>query len=163
MRTPTKQMLGVELTLQSFLFIPMVLLYLFSASINDDAVILALLLQFFLGAFQVFTAFLRVIRHQSQIRAKYLLLSITYVISLFVAAYIFDDLSMNKGKFLWIPFIIIVPVIMASFYWGLTLMQSKGKYIEIDMPRGQIDLSIIDNEDTLMDEIMNRHKQRIVK
>lgn len=162
MRTPTKQMLNAEFVLQSLLFVPMVLAYFYSMG-NGGAAILALLLQFFLGLLQVFTALIRVIRHQSQIRKKYLFAAITYVLSLIAAMYIFDDVSMSKGQFWWIAFGIVVPVCMASFYWGLTLMQLRGKYIEIDMPRREIDLSTIDNEDIMIDEIMNRHKQRIVK
>jgi len=163
MKIPTKQMLQAEFFIQSLLYVPMLLLYFGAIFISKEPVILGLLLQFFLGIFQVSTAIIRSIRHQSQIRKKYFFAAFAYVASLMTAMFIFDDFSMDKVPKLWIVFGIVVPVSMASFYWFLTLMQVNGKYTEIDTPTSEIDLLKVENSDIVVNKIMERHKRRINK
>lgn len=181
MKTPTKKvpsklMLIVDLTLQSVIIAPMVISYIYCISwsqyehvpIDQDDnsgfshrqfqqsswLLNGIFFQLFVGAFQLLSAVSRVFRHNSKIRIKYLKAVGVWLISIYLT---FTFLDWEDSIIIY-TLGIVIPVLMSIFYWGLTLMQTIGKFNEI--PGIEKDLSNLDDSDLIVDQISDNHKKR---
>lgn len=162
MKTPTKTMLQLDAILQGLLIIPMLFCYLpYLLGAESESIIFGLIAQFFLGCLQLLSGFARVIRHQSKIREKYLQVAISYVAFLIIGG---NMMSYLLGPITIIPFLFVVPIGIALWYWRLTILQASGKFAEMPKAPLTLDESMLtgmEQDDLLIDDILQRHQNRI--
>lgn len=163
MRIPTKSMLRVDAILQSLLIVPMLIAYLLTFFGVNDTVFLGLMLQFFLGCLQLLSGLARAILHNSKIRQKYLGVAIAYVFLLVIAGN--NVGGMNRDIFESFPvfFGIVIPSLIAIWYWGLTILQASGQFEEHTSSKSREKLHTLperEQDDLLIEDILQRHQNR---
>lgn len=169
MKTPTKGMLQLDAIIQGILIIPILIAYI-SALIflSNGTIFIALALQFILGIYQLGSGFIRTIRHGSAFRRNYLVVAIGYILVLIAGTTIVSSTVISDSflYFLGVMGMMVIPVVMALFYWYRTIQQFRGKFEEsvgFQKQENLTNLAAADADDRLIEEIILRQKERIKK
>lgn len=169
MKTPTKGMLQLDSIIQAVLIIPILIVYISSIYSGGFTIFLALMLQLILAVYQLGSALIRTVRHGSTFRKNYLTLAIGYVLVLIAGTTIVSSslIGDNFMYFLGISGMIVIPMMMALFYWYRTIQQARGKFEEAVGFKKQKNLVNLaeggDADDRVIEEIILRQKERIKK
>jgi hypothetical protein len=170
MKTPTQGMLQLDAIIQGVLIVPILIAYAFAIPSGGGSAIIALMLQFLLGIFQLVSALIRTIRHGSPFRRNYLLVAIGYLIVLISGGTILQEIFIGGGDLLYIILgiggLTVIPMLMAIFYWVRTIQQSRGKFEEavgFEKRQNLATLAEGDADDRVIEEIIQRQKERIRK
>lgn len=73
-------------------------------------------------------------------------------------------MSYLLGPITIIPFLFVVPIGIALWYWRLTILQASGKFAEMPKAPLTLDESMLtgmEQDDLLIDDILQRHQNRI--
>lgn len=120
MRVPSLNVLRVDLILQIPILLGSLLCY-FMGIFQFELLIIAILLQLMIGVIQVGGAFLYIVVYSDHRRVYYFILSLGYVILLFLlGAMISSARGATGGIILFAVFVCLLPMLAALWYYRLT-------------------------------------------
>ncbi len=128
----------IDTYVQGIFIVPMLLCYLLGFFVPAFFVFGAML-QFFLGAAQLLSGLIHSIKYHDPKRRKYVKFAISYLASLFIGGMLLEHLEID-ASFLFIIFLIIIPAIIAIWYFNLTYEDYKAAPNSIKKREYQEDL-----------------------
>lgn len=132
MNQVTKQTYRIDLILQGIVYFPMILFDVLGF-VESGFFILGALLQFCVGVIQVLSGAFHSIRYQDDTHKRYFMGAIGYLAFLFLGGTAMN--MMGGPEILIIPFLFIVPIGIATWYYRLTWMAYKEAPEEIGETR----------------------------
>ncbi|BDS14729.1 hypothetical protein [Aureispira anguillae] len=119
MKQAPKKTYQIDLVIQSLGYLPMIICYLLYF-VENGFFILALLFQFLLGLAQLMSGAFHSVQYANVQHKRYFMAAIAYLLSLFVFFPSLEMLIEGGVDFLFLPLLIIIPALIATWYYRLT-------------------------------------------
>ncbi|MFK7797215.1 MAG: hypothetical protein AB8E82_07150 [Aureispira sp.] len=146
MNNPSRQY-HTEFFAQGLLYFLMIIGYLGGLIFGEGSVFMALIFQFFVGVFQVLSGFIHLTAFRSSIHGKYLLGVLAYFTTLGAGIWINElfNFSHTIGEFLGFVILLIIPIIIATWYLNMLTWYYGGKYPAINNSEQEHSMDILDD------------------
>lgn len=124
MKQAPKKTYQIDLVIQSLGYLPMIICYLLYF-VENGFFILALLFQFLVGLAQLMSGAFHSVQYTNVQHKRYFIAAIAYLLFLFVLFPSLEKRIEGGADFLFLPLLIIIPVLIATWYYRLTWLLSQ--------------------------------------
>ena len=150
MTTPTRKF-STEFVAHTFFYVPMLAFYAMTI-LKGDMVIIALIVQFFVGFFQVMSGLIHTLAGKSAIHSKYIGGVIVYFIALAIVSFLGSVIPTLFREVLWFIMVIIIPIGIATWFLNMTSWYYGGREEQKTLQRPEL------GQEDILDDLMMRGK-----
>lgn len=148
MTTPTRKF-QAEFWAHALLYVPMLAFY-GMGMLEGDYIIFALILQFFVGFFQVLNGLIHALAGKSAIHRKYMVGVMVYFVALALVSFLGSLVPTLFREVLWFIMVVIIPIGIATWFLNMTSWYHGGRYEQKTLQKPEL------GQEDILDDLMVR-------